>query len=409
MRILLVNHYAVGPAHAGGTRHHRLAAQWDAVGNEVRILRSSFNHFAPGAVDRLPAIERIGRCSTLESLPSRAYAGNGAQRALGMLEFARRVWQMTTTFRAADVVIGSSPQPLAALAAMAKARRHRRPFVFEIRDLWPQTLVDLGSLDPSGPMARVLYRLERILIEKADGVVFIPPSSMDYFTEKGLRPRASLHVPNLADVGELESPSPAASPVLEWIAQRRRSGALLFCYAGTLGRANDLDAVVEAFRSRGTDDAALVVCGDGPERERLCALAQGDPRIFFAGQLSRKDALAVVEASDVAVFHLTAAPVFKYGLSPNKLMDYLARGKPILYAGPDVLSPVTGSGAHLSARPSDTASICEAIVRFLTMTNSQRELMGRCARQHVEHTFSTESLASDYLKFLEAMHMAGKK
>lgn len=403
MRILLVNHYAVGPANAGGTRHHRLAAHWDAAGNEVRILRSSSNHFAQGATSLLPSTERVGRRSALVSLPSRTYTGNGPQRALGMAEFAYRVWQMAPAFRRTDVVVGSSPQPLAALAAMALARRHRLPFVFEIRDLWPQTLVDLGALNPTGPMARALYRLEQFLVERADGVVFIPPAADDYFAEKGLRPRKTLHVPNLADVGQLAPPSPAADTALGWLAQKRASGALSFCYAGTLGRANDLDAVVEAFRFRSRDDAVLIVCGDGPERERLSTFAQGDHRIFFTGQLSRSDAVSVLDASDVAVFHLMEAPVFTYGLSPNKLMDYLARGKPILYAGPDVPSPVTESGAHLRARPGDASSVSASVTEFLTMGADQREVMGRRARRHVEHRFSTEVLALGYLEFLESM------
>lgn len=406
MQIGLINHYAVPPSAAGGTRHWDLASEWDACGHEVRVMASSFNHFEQSAESRLPGRTDIGQRSALLTLTARTYEGNGVGRAAGMFIFAFRVLRSRQLLGDVDVVIGSSPHPFAALAAALVARLRKVPFVYEVRDLWPQTLVDMGAMRPDSPPARFLYLVERWTVRTADGVVFLPPEADRYFAERGLSVRRSLHVPNSAPPFKSPSGEPGhrVRGVLEQVSEWQRNGLRVFCYAGTVGRANGLRAVVDAFQHpqvRGK--AALVVCGDGPERQDLEALVMPGDDIKFVGHIPKMDAFRIVDSADVAVFHLLDAPVFQYGLSPNKLIDYLNIGKPILYAGPNVPNPSTGSNASVSALPGEAQSIADAVMRFVALSNEELSSMGSAAQTHALQNFSTRMVAMKYVHFMESL------
>ncbi|GAB3880310.1 glycosyltransferase family 4 protein [Terrabacter terrigena] len=404
MRIGLVNHYAVPPTAAGGTRHWDLASEWDLAGHEVVLLASSFNHFEQTSESKLAPRTQMGQRSALVALGGRPYEGNGIGRALGMLEFAWRVLRSRGYLSGVDVVIGSSPHPFAAVAAAMVARIRRVPFVYEVRDLWPQTLVDMGAMPPGSFMTRLLYLMERRTVRVASGLVYLPPEADRYFTEKGMELGRALHAPNSAPPFEGPKGQPAArvGEVLTEVENFQRSGVRVFCYAGTIGRANGLGPVVDAFLDRRVRDrAALVVCGDGPERAGLEARLPRDGNVIFAGHVSKSDAFRVVDGCDVALFHLLDAPVFKYGLSPNKLVDYLSIGKPILYAGPSVPNPTTGSGATIDAVPGVTSSMVDAVDTFIQMDEAHLRVMAAKARRHASEHYSTSAVAERYAKFLD--------
>ncbi|WP_344948466.1 hypothetical protein [Terrabacter ginsenosidimutans] len=149
--------------------------------------------------------------------------------------------------------------------------------------------------------------------------------------------------------------------------------------------------------------AALVVCGDGPEREALEALALPSENIKFVGHVPKSDAFRIVDGVDVALFHLLDAPVFQYGLSPNKLVDYLNIGKPILYAGPAVPNPATGSNASFDALPGEATSIAAAVERFVALGDDELAGMASAARGHASRNFSTKMVAETYVKFMESL------
>ncbi|GAA3711964.1 glycosyltransferase family 4 protein [Terrabacter ginsenosidimutans] len=406
MRIGLINHYAVPPSAAGGTRHWDLANAWDAGGHTVRILASSFNHFEQSTTSQMARRTEIGRRSVLLALDARPYEGNGIGRAVGMLSFALRVLRSRRELGDVDVVVGSSPHPFSALSAAFVARRRKVPFVYEIRDLWPQTLVDMGAMRRDSVAAKFLYAVERWTVRAADGVVFLPPQADRYMAERGLSARRALHAPNSAPPFEPPDGSPGqrAGEVLEQVDAWRRDGRRVFCYAGTVGRANGLRAVVDAFKKpEVSGSAALVVCGDGPEREALEALALPSENIKFVGHVPKSDAFRIVDGVDVALFHLLDAPVFQYGLSPNKLVDYLNIGKPILYAGPAVPNPATGSNASFDALPGEATSIAAAVERFVALGDDELAGMASAARGHASRNFSTKMVAETYVKFMESL------
>ena len=396
MKILVVNHYAVPANRGGGTRHTDLATAWSRAGHEVTILASNFNHFDGAHGGRLPKRTVVANGVLLRSLWTPGYAGNGIRRILDMAFFGLVVGVTTLGRPKPDVIVGSSPHPFAAAAAYLVAKVRRVPFVFEVRDLWPRTLVDLGGLGADSLVTRLLYRLEGMLVRRSDATVGIPPAMSDYLTERSLRPRRYVHIPNGSQT--YVEPAPDQSLLDRYGLE---SGGY-FAYAGTLGKANGVQFLVDAIASV-SGPALLLIMGDGPERSALEGRARSvaPGRVVFTGQLAKADALRLLSQAMATVFHLVDAPVFAYGLSPNKLIDYLAIGRPIVYAGPRVANPPTASGSAIDATSGDVASVTTALGRVAAMTEEARLRHGRQGREYAAAHHSMDALSERYLRLFE--------
>jgi glycosyltransferase involved in cell wall biosynthesis len=405
VRILVVNHYAVPPRAGGGTRHADLARRWAQHGHAVRIIGSSFSHVTQGSGARLPSRTQLAPGVELRSLWTPGYAGNGPRRAADMAWFGVAAAATGLTAERPDVVLGSSPHPLAAAAALTAAARHRVPFVLEIRDLWPQTLVDLGGLAAHGAVTRTLYRLEAALVGRAAATVVVPPAAGTYLGERGMEVRRLVHIPNGVDpAGDAAATTGAGTRLVAEIGRLRAAGRTVLVYAGSDGMANGVDVLVRAAAAAGPV-VHLVVVGDGPHRGRTEAAAAGTGavNVTLGGQLPKADARAVVGAADAAVFHLHDAPVFRYGLSPNKLFDYLSSGRPVLYAGPAVPNPATAAGTPVVAPPGDVGAIAEAMLQLARMPATERARRGQAGREFVAAEHSLDVLAQRYLSLFEEL------
>ncbi|NNC75543.1 MAG: glycosyltransferase, partial [Acidimicrobiia bacterium] len=164
MNIWLVNHYAIPPDRAGGTRHHNLGKQLVALGHDVSIVACAFDHMQRSDDEGRPPTELIDGVR-FRWVKAPGYSGNTLARFFNMVVFALRVWsgRSTRDLPEPDVVIGSSPHLFGADAAARLAKRRRVPFVLEIRDLWPLTLVDVGGFSTRHPAVVLMSWLERRL------------------------------------------------------------------------------------------------------------------------------------------------------------------------------------------------------------------------------------------------------
>jgi glycosyltransferase involved in cell wall biosynthesis len=273
--VWIVNHYA-SPPDAAGTRHYALARRLIAHGHNVTIFAASFGHLS-GTEKRLPP-RSLYRTETFEGvrfvwLKTFPYRGNTWRRQVNMLSFLVAFLIVQTRERSPDHVIGSTVHPFAALGGWLVARLRGARFLFEIRDLWPQTLVDLGAMRVGSPGERLLRGLEALLVRRASVVITLLPGMRDYLTED-CRPITWSH-PSSADLDVLDravgSRPEAVTHALEAIARLKADGRFVLGYVGAFGRVNRLDIVVEAAAEaerRHPGHVGMVLIGTGPERSR---------------------------------------------------------------------------------------------------------------------------------------------
>lgn len=410
MRIWILNHYASPPDRPAGTRHYefgRLLAGW---GHDVTIFASSFSHFsraeerlAPGERMRAEVVDGV-RFVWIRTIP---YSGNDHRRVLNMVSYAAGVVRAQRTMARPDVVIGSCVHPLAAAAACLIGALRRTPFVFEVRDLWPQTLIDMGALRDGGATARALRALERFLYHRARLVISLLPGAAEYITAAGVPESKVVYIPNgIAERTMVPAgPDTQARALADRISRWREAGCLVAGYVGSHGAANGADVLVEAaavLRDRGIGDIALVLVGDGPDKERCEQLARrhGLRNILFSPPVPKQAVPGVLKALDVTLFPLRDVPVFRYGLSSNKLFDYLASGRPVIYACALADNPVRASGGGICVRPEAPAALAYALVELAAAGQAARLAIGERGRDWVYRHHNMSALAEQFLQAL---------
>ncbi|MEV6209740.1 glycosyltransferase family 4 protein [Kitasatospora sp. NPDC051914] len=416
MRIWIFNHYAAPPDCAAGTRHYEIGRALTTAGHEVTVFASSFSHFsrreerlAPGERTAMRTIDGV-RFLWVRTPP---YLSNGYRRVLNMLAYTVRVLPAQRRLERPDVIVGSSVHPAAVLAAWLAARRRRARFVVEVRDLWPQTLIDMGALRPNGLPARLLRLAESFSYRQASAVICLLPGAAAYLEARGV-PRDKIHyVPNgISDrpgadgTGGRALPDPpdagsGASELIDRIRRLRKDGFLTAGYLGSHGPANGIGTVVEAaaeLRTRGAQ-VAVVLVGDGQEKAACQQLADrhGLDNVLFWPPVPKQAVPAVLAELDVTLFCVRDVAVFKYGLSSNKLFDYLAAGKPVLFASNAPGGPVRESGGGLCVPAESPSAVADALSALAAMSETERERMGELGRRWVYLNHGMTALADAFL------------
>lgn len=382
--IWILNHYAVADDAPGGTRHFDFSRELVARGFPVTIFASNFLYTVRR--NRLDLDAQMYRVEKLDGvnfvwLKTFPYQRNDWRRALNMLTYTLNVIRMGWSWKPApQVIIGSSVHPFAGLAGLILARRHHARFFFEVRDLWPQTLVDMGYFSDRHPLVGAMRMMEKFLYRHAEKIIVLLPKAVDYITSLGFSASQVVCVPNgTAPSSELVMPLPE-------VHRLGGDGCFLVGYVGVHGYANGLDVLVDAAQLLRSDSSIrFVLVGDGPEKARLSKRAAelGLGNIVFLPPVPKSAVPGALAAMDALVFSLRPSPVFKYGLSSNKLFDYMNGGKPVIFAAEAGNNLIAEAGCGVTVPPADPAALVNAARQLQNLDANERNAMGARGRQFV--------------------------
>lgn len=386
MRIWLINHYAIPPTSAGGTRHYNFAKQLQKRGHEVVIIAANYNHLSHRYMGSLKDEAELDTRFEVPFvwLPVPAYKGNTLARFWNMLAFMNSILRnkILPQLPVPDLVLGSSPHLFAALGAARLARRMKKPFILEIRDLWPESLVDLGRFTAKHPLIIVMKWIERYLYKHAQGVISLLPCADQYLIQEGVKPESILWLPNSVDLSAI--PGDALIPPT--------NAKFTIMNAGAHGVANDLDTVLSAAKileNQGLSDRIRIcLVGDGPEKARLKqrAVNENIHMVEFMDAVPKNQVYDLLKQADAFLMLLKNSPVFRWGISPNKLFDYLAMERPIIFAVDTPFNPIEKAKAGLTIKPSEPEALASAIYNLaLTPKTELQEMAKRGKRYVMEH------------------------
>jgi glycosyltransferase involved in cell wall biosynthesis len=400
-RVWIVNHYASTPDQPSGTRHFALAQVLTARGHAVTIFAAGVSHLSgretrltSGSLFRRERFEGV-RFVWLRTFP---YRGNTWRRQLNMLSFLAAFVVVQTREKAPDTIVGSTVHPFAAFGAWLVARLRGAEFIFEIRDLWPQTLVDLGAMRLGSPGERLLRALEAFLVRRASVVITLLPGMTDYLTERGLPADHVVYIPNGADLAAFAEATragdepEAVTRSLQAIARLRAEGRFVVGYLGSFGRVNRVDVIIQAAAMadrRNPGRVGVVLVGEGPERRDAERLAAATTAVRFGPAVPKRFVPTILRALDASVVHTTRTPVYRYGISFNKLFEYMAAERPVVFACESAYDPVATTGAGLTVPPDDPERLAGAFLELAGATPKARAAMGSAGRRFVtrEHNF----------------------
>lgn len=398
MNVWIFNHYAITPDLPGGTRHYDLGQELVKRGHKVIIFASSFHHYLhketrlrSGEGWKVEDVDGV-KFVWIRTFP---YKRNDWRRVLNMLSYMLRAWQLgrrlpelMPEIGEPDVIIGSSVHLLAVLAAYWVAKHHRAKFIMEVRDLWPQTIIDMGVLSERNPIVKALQALERFLYRRAERIITLLPKAGEYIAAQGVEEDKIVWIPNGVDLSGFQVSSSAA----------RSDGEFKVMYLGAHGQANALDVLIQAAKvvqDQGYPEIRFILVGDGPEKSKLVAMARelGLHNVEFREPVPKSDVPKVLSEADAFLVQLGGKEVYRYGISSNKLFDFMAAGKPVFSSleAPD--NPVEKAKCGFTIPPRDPEALAEAFLKLYQMPAEEREVMGQRGREYVEKYHAIPVLA----------------
>lgn len=393
--VWILNHYAQIPSGPGGTRHYWLARHLRSHGWQAIVVAAS-TELDKGRMqlrrERGFALEEINGVPFVW-LQVPAYRGNGLGRLRNMVAFALRACS-TCAFAelpAPDVVIGSSVHPFAGVAAERLARRHHVPFVFEVRDLWPETLIAFGRIKRNSLVAGAMRAIERYLCQRAASVITVLPNAWEYFCSSvGMVRDDVVWIPNGVELSGRE-----VVPLA-----RERGGKFCFMYLGAHGQANDLwtllAAVAQLEKTVGPERFEVRLIGDGLQKESLVEYARqmGLSSVRFEAPIPSVDVHTVAEQADAFVLTALNRPeLYRYGVSMNKIFDYMAAARPVVVAMSAGNNPVLEAQAGFVVEPEDPAALAECLYTAMNTPAAELREMGLRGRASVERHYDYAVLA----------------
>lgn len=389
LNLWLVNQYAIRIDQPGITRHATLAKYMHAAGVDTTVFASPTHYWN---VKQIESEESDPSAPTFRYIDTAAVETNGARRVLSMLSFAGRTFvagarRPKDAAQRPDVIEGSSPHPFAALAAWGLAKRHRVPFVLEVRDLWPASLVELMGVSRKHPLIITLAAVEKFLYRRADLVITLLPGSEKHIEAVAGRPVPHLWIPNGMDLSRV-GPFAPLEP----------HDGFTVMYAGAHGIPNALHTMLEAaeiLQSEGSD-VRFVLIGDGKEKAKLRAWADDRQltNVEFRDPVSKHELLETLPTADTLMITFRSTGLYRDGISPNKVFDYLAAGRPIVIAVETPINPVEAADAGFTTPPEDAEALAAAVRALRRMPLEERNAMGLRGREYGEanHNLATSAL-----------------
>jgi glycosyltransferase involved in cell wall biosynthesis len=340
-------------------------------------------------------------------LPTPTYRGNGLRRVVNIMTFAARLLWMSRdlALRARpDLVITSSTHPLDIYGGRRIARLAGAALIHEVHDLWPLTLVELGGMPRWHPFVMVLQAAENHAYRRADRVVSMLPASLPYMQQHGLSVDRFEYVPNGVAVMQWERPEPLPALHARTLDGLTANSKFIVGYAGGFALSNDLDSLLTSLNHVRRSDVHLVLVGTGEQRDDL-ERRYASERISFLPPIPKAAIPSLLARFDACFLGMRRSPLYRFGVNPNKLFDYMMAARPIISAVAASNDPVSESGAGLTVRPQDPEAIADAIDRLASESPDERRRRGERGRWYVREHHDYRVLAA---RFIEGLNKSGR-
>jgi len=392
LNIWIFNHYAKSPDMPGSSRHYDFSTELVKRGHRVRIFASSFHSTLHKEMkefhDEKYKMEDVNSVY-FTWIKTKPYKKNNWKRALNMCSYSFIANRATHEIKEEkpDIVLGSSVHLFAVFVAYLVSRHFKVPFVMEVRDLWPQTLIDMG-MSKLNPFIILMQRLEKFLYKKAKLIITLLPNAKEYIEGLNVQADKIMWLPNGVDLSRFKMDKTI----------KRNDSNFQVTYAGALSKGKNLDVLIDVAEKIAVDykDIDFHIIGDGPERHRLQELIEQKNlnNVTIVGAVSKNKVFDCLREADVLFTSAKGIGCTKYGISPNKVFDYLAAGKPVVFARLSSNNPIEEAEAGFTVPPDDPEKIAVSIIRLHEMNEEERLKLGINGRKYVEDNYSIEKLTN---------------
>lgn len=403
MNILLINHYAGSPEYGMEYRPYYLAREWVKMGHNVTIVGANFSHLR---IKQPKANEECIDGIRYVWLETPIYQGNGMGRIKNMLSFLWKLYSWEKQINAEykpDVVIASSTYPLDIYPAHYIAKKYKAKLVFEVHDIWPLTPMEIGHMSKYHPFIMVMQKAENFMCKHVDKLVSILPKAEDHYLEHGLAKGKFVCVPNGIIVdescqNEINIPDIHA----DLLNGLRKKEKFILGYVGGMAKSNALDTLLQSAVKVKDLPVEIVLVGDGAEKDSLLKKTRenGINNVHFLPSVSKSMVPDLLKQMDALYIGWQESKLYQYGVSANKIFDYMLSGKPILWVGNTGNNPVKDAEVGITVQSNQLDDIVMAIRKLMNMNEDFSNICGKNGLAYVKANHDYKKLAADFIKKL---------
>jgi glycosyltransferase involved in cell wall biosynthesis len=402
MNILLINHYAGSPEMGMEYRPYYLAKEWIKEGHKVLIAGATYSHLRKKQPEKgWQKIEGID----YYWIKTNRYKNNGIGRIISMFLFVFQLFFASKPYKKfkPDIVIASSTYPLDIYPAHKIARQCHAKLIYEVHDLWPLSPMELGGYSKHHPFIMIMQWAENFAYRHVDKVVSILPCAEEHMREHGLKAGKFVHIPNGIILNDWKFPIELPEEHLTLLTELKAEGKFIIGFAGSHGIANSLDIIIKVVASLIDESINLVLVGNGAEKERLqkYVIDNNISNIYFLPPVNKLAIPSLLKLMDALYIGLQKQPLFRFGISPNKIFDYMMSGKPIIQAINAGNNIVKEAKCGLSVKPDNVEDITSAICKLYQMPEEERKEMGENGRRYVLEHHTYDILGIHFLNIMD--------
>ena len=399
--ILIINQYAGSPNYGMGFRTYYLAKQFLNNEYDITVISSSYSHL----FFKLPDVKKMFTEDIINGVKfwwvkTPSYVNSKSLgRAWNMFVFFIKLFFFPTKkISSPDIIIISSLSIFPIINAYILSKRFKAMLIFEVRDLWPKTLIELSEKKPNLLLLKVISWFERFAYKKSDYVVSLLINSKSHMVGKGLIGEKFRYIPNGIEIQSVKK------TLDKNIIKQFQKEKFIFGYVGTIGIANSLENFVEcAIKLKKNKKIHFVLVGNGSFKNNLKNKVSNNKlkNVTFIDAIEKTQIHPLISYFDVCYLGWHDKPMYKFGTSPNKLFDYMYAGKPILHSYSGRGDIVKLGNAGITCEADNVEQIMDAIYKFVAMSKKERRNMGQNGKKYVIKHHNYENLAKKYISIFK--------
>ncbi|HEY9168502.1 MAG TPA: glycosyltransferase family 4 protein [Lutibacter sp.] len=400
MKILIISKYALSKEVGFETRLFAMSRVFVKKGHAVTIISSVDNYFA-----KFPKFKKIYNHQIIDGIKViwikviNYQKTVSFKRVLSWLDYEwKLLWIKRELLSKPDVIIVSSLSLLSIINGMRLKKKFNCKLIFEIRDIWPLTLIEEGGYSPSNPMVKVLAWIERWGYKNSDLVVGTMPNLVAHVNKVTGQEIKTECVPFGFDLKHFQEDSSSASVNTEYNIPKNK---FIIGYAGSIGLSNGLDTFIAVIKKlKDYKNLHFIILGGGGLRETYMNDLKECSNVQFIAKVERQEVKKILAQCNLLYFATLKSKVWDYGWSLNKLTDYLMAAKPILASYSGFPSMINEADSGIIVPAEDEKSLIDAITMIHSMPTEELEAMGERGKQWLIQNRQWEKLADDYLSLI---------
>ena len=397
----LINQYASTPETGMAGRHYYLAKELARQGHTVYIIAAGFTHLLrqPPVLNKEFMIQQISENFSFVWVNMPAYENaHDKRRIFNWFRFAWKISKLPKVIpNTPNTILYSSPSLIPFLGAWRLAKKIRAKLAFEVRDIWPLTLIEVGGYSPKHPFIRLMQSIEDKAYRKSDLVLSNLPYAVEHMVSRGMNRDKFTWIPNGLDFNEYNCREPLSDHVYTILPM----DTFIVGYTGTMGMANSLDTLIKAAELlKDETGITFVLVGDGREKSNLLEQAKGLRNVYFIDSIPKKQIHSMLSRFNVCYIGWRKEPIYRFGIAANKLAEYMSSGKPIVHAYSGQGDLVAMSNSGISVEAENPQGVADAILRLKNMLPQELDKLGENGRLYALENHDYSRLAEKYARVL---------